>query len=169
MKAVQLPTMADYKKIWKTILRSCGIGTVIGVLPAEGATVASMIGYSEARRWLVRLERFTREYDLYRWLLSVYLLQALAADRLGNHELARERFARALEIAAPQDYVRAVLDEGSRLLAYLPEVRSVAPEFVDRLAEVAEGQAGLPGLAPVQPVRRRRDPLRLHAGIPVLR
>ena len=51
MKAVQLPTMADYKRIWKTILRSCGIGTFIGVLPAEGATVASMIGYSEARRW----------------------------------------------------------------------------------------------------------------------
>ncbi len=51
MKAVKLPTKEDYKKIWKTILRSCGIGTFIGVLPAEGATVASMIGYSEARRW----------------------------------------------------------------------------------------------------------------------
>ena len=43
MKAVKLPTKEDYKKIWKTILRSCGIGTFIGVLPAEGATVASMI------------------------------------------------------------------------------------------------------------------------------
>ena len=51
MKAVRLPSMADYRKIWKTVLRSCGIGTFIGVLPAEGATVASMIGYSEARRW----------------------------------------------------------------------------------------------------------------------
>ncbi len=51
MKAVQLPSMLDYKKIWKTVLRSCGIGTFIGVLPAEGATVASMIGYAEAKRW----------------------------------------------------------------------------------------------------------------------
>ena len=58
MKAVQLPTMADYRKIWKTILRSCGIGTFIGVLPAEGATVASMIGYSEARRWSKNKEEF---------------------------------------------------------------------------------------------------------------
>ena len=58
MKAVQLPSMADYKKIWKTILRSCGIGTFIGVLPAEGATVASMIGYSEARRWSKNKEEF---------------------------------------------------------------------------------------------------------------
>ena len=27
MKAVKLPTIEDYKKIWKTIVRSCGIGT----------------------------------------------------------------------------------------------------------------------------------------------
>ena len=58
MKAVQLPTMADYRKIWKTVLRSCGIGTFIGVLPAEGATVASMIGYSEAQRWSKNPEEF---------------------------------------------------------------------------------------------------------------
>jgi putative tricarboxylic transport membrane protein len=58
MKAVQLPGMADYRKIWKTILRSCGIGTFIGVLPAEGATVASMIGYSEAQRWSKNPQEF---------------------------------------------------------------------------------------------------------------
>lgn len=51
MKAIKLPSRADYKKTWRTILRSSGIGTFIGVLPAEGATVASMIGYNEARRW----------------------------------------------------------------------------------------------------------------------
>ena len=58
MKAVRLPTREDYKRIWKTILRSCGIGTFIGVLPAEGATVASMIGYAEARRWSKHKEEF---------------------------------------------------------------------------------------------------------------
>ena len=58
LKAVKLPTKEDYKRIWKTILRSCGIGTFIGVLPAEGATVASMIGYSEAKRWSKNKEEF---------------------------------------------------------------------------------------------------------------
>jgi putative tricarboxylic transport membrane protein len=58
MKAVKLPSKDDYKKIWKTILRSCGIGTFIGILPAEGATIASMIGYSEARRWSKNKEEF---------------------------------------------------------------------------------------------------------------
>jgi len=58
IKAVKLPTRDDYKKIWKTVLRSCGIGTFIGILPAEGATVASMIGYAEARRWSKNKEEF---------------------------------------------------------------------------------------------------------------
>lgn len=58
MKAVKLPSMADYKRIWKTVLRSCGIGTFIGILPAEGATVASMIGYAEAKRWSKTPEEF---------------------------------------------------------------------------------------------------------------
>lgn len=58
MKAVKLPSLADYKKIWRTVLRSCGIGTFIGILPAEGATVASMIGYAEAKRWSRTPEEF---------------------------------------------------------------------------------------------------------------
>ncbi len=58
MKAVQLPSREDYAKVWKTILRSSGIGTFIGILPAEGATVASMIGYNEARRWSKTPEEF---------------------------------------------------------------------------------------------------------------
>ena len=58
MKAVELPSREDYKKIWKTVLRSSGIGTFIGILPAEGATVASMIGYSEAKRWSKNKEEF---------------------------------------------------------------------------------------------------------------
>ena len=58
LKAVKLPTKEDYKKIWRTVLRSCGIVTFIGILPAEGATVASMIGYSEARRWSKNKEEF---------------------------------------------------------------------------------------------------------------
>lgn len=51
MKAIKLPGRDDIRKTWKTILRSSGIGTFIGILPAEGATVASMIGYNEAKRW----------------------------------------------------------------------------------------------------------------------
>jgi putative tricarboxylic transport membrane protein len=39
------------RRIKYTILRSSGIGTFVGILPAEGATVAAIMGYNEARRW----------------------------------------------------------------------------------------------------------------------
>jgi len=58
LKAVKLPSIDDYKKTWKTILRSSGIGSFIGVLPAEGGTVASLIGYAEAKRWSKKPEEF---------------------------------------------------------------------------------------------------------------
>ncbi|MDE0698296.1 MAG: tripartite tricarboxylate transporter permease, partial [Boseongicola sp.] len=51
MQSVELPDRRDYRDSWRAILRSSGIGTFIGILPAEGATVASMIGYNEAKRW----------------------------------------------------------------------------------------------------------------------
>lgn len=56
--ALKLPTAADFKRVWRTILRSSGIGTFIGVLPAEGATVAAMIGYNEAKRWSPNRDNF---------------------------------------------------------------------------------------------------------------
>ena len=58
MKAIKLPGREDYGKVWRAILRSSGIGTFIGILPAEGATVASMIGYNEAKRWSRTPEEF---------------------------------------------------------------------------------------------------------------
>jgi putative tricarboxylic transport membrane protein len=58
MDKIKLPSWLDYKRIWKTILRSTGIGTFIGILPAEGATVASIVGYNEAKRWSKKPEEF---------------------------------------------------------------------------------------------------------------
>ena len=58
IKAVKLPSKEDFKYCFKTILRSSGIGSFIGVLPAEGGTVASLIGYSEARRWSKKPDEF---------------------------------------------------------------------------------------------------------------
>lgn len=57
-KVMQLPTRDDLRRVWGTMLRSTGIGTFIGILPAEGATVAAIMGYNEARRWSKRPEEF---------------------------------------------------------------------------------------------------------------
>ncbi|MEE9590428.1 MAG: tripartite tricarboxylate transporter permease [Hyphomicrobiaceae bacterium] len=57
-KVVKLPGVTDLKRVWPTILRSSGLGTFIGILPAEGATVAAIMGYNEARRWSKNKEEF---------------------------------------------------------------------------------------------------------------
>jgi putative tricarboxylic transport membrane protein len=57
-KALKLPTWKELKKLKYTILRSSGIGTFIGILPAEGSTVAAIMGYNEARRWSKNKELF---------------------------------------------------------------------------------------------------------------
>jgi len=56
--AVKLPTWEDFRQVRATILRSSGIGTLIGVLPAEGSTMAAMIGYNEAKRWSKHPDEF---------------------------------------------------------------------------------------------------------------
>ena len=54
----RLPSIADFKKIWVTVLRSTGIGTFIGILPAEGGKVAAMIAYNEEQRWSKNKDQF---------------------------------------------------------------------------------------------------------------
>jgi putative tricarboxylic transport membrane protein len=56
--AVRLPSREDFRRCWATILRSCGIGTFIGILPAEGTTVAAIMGYNEAKRWAKNKDEF---------------------------------------------------------------------------------------------------------------
>jgi putative tricarboxylic transport membrane protein len=56
--AIRLPSREDFRRCWATILRSCGIGTFIGILPAEGTTVAAIMGYNEAKRWSKHKEEF---------------------------------------------------------------------------------------------------------------
>lgn len=55
---VKLPTVQEIVKLKGTILRSCCIGTFIGILPAEGATVAAIMGYNEAKRFSKNKEEF---------------------------------------------------------------------------------------------------------------
>ena len=58
LSAVKLPSLNDFRRVKNTILRSSGIGIFVGVLPAEGSTMAAMIGYNEAKRGSNRPEEF---------------------------------------------------------------------------------------------------------------
>jgi len=56
--AVKRPSRDDINRVKWTILRSSGLGTFIGILPAEGSTVAAIMGYNEAKRWSKNKEQF---------------------------------------------------------------------------------------------------------------
>ena len=58
LSALKLPTLNDFRRVKNAILRSSGIGVFVGVLPAEGSTMAAMIGYNEAKRWSDQPEEF---------------------------------------------------------------------------------------------------------------
>ena len=58
LSALKLPTLNDFRRVKGAILRSSGIGIFVGVLPAEGSTMAAMIGYNEAKRWSDNPEAF---------------------------------------------------------------------------------------------------------------
>jgi len=57
-QVTKLPDRNDLRLIWKTVLRSSALGTFIGILPAEGSTVAAIMGYNEAKRWSKNKEQF---------------------------------------------------------------------------------------------------------------
>jgi LuxR family maltose regulon positive regulatory protein len=118
---------------------------------------------SEAQSLLSRLERAAREDGRHRHLLTIHIQQALVELRLGSKAKALEYLEGALHLAAPEDYVRAFLDEDRALAQLLPHARRVAPEFVDGLL-VAFGASPLQTLTLIEPLSDRElEVLRLMA------
>jgi LuxR family maltose regulon positive regulatory protein len=114
--------------------------------------------YPDAEHWLALLEGFARERGLERWLLTVLVLQSLVSARMGDHSAARERLSRAVQIAAPEAFYRAFLDEDELVLGLVPGIRGVAPAFVDQLMAFAGIHSSAPEPATqglIEPLSKR--------------
>jgi len=124
---------------------------------------------AEARTLLANLERYARSSGLVRSLIAICILQAVANQALGRKEEALARLEEAVRLAAPEGYRRAFLDEGPVVLALLPGVRHVAPEFVGLLLGAAPAEVGRDKAAPwgqplIEPLSERElEVLRLMA------
>lgn len=94
---------------------------------------------------LVQLEPIATRRRRSLSLMTVYILQAVAQEALGQRDLALNCLARAIELAAPETYRRVFLDEGPAVGRLLLHVRSAVPDFVRSLLEAF----GLP--SPVEP------------------
>jgi LuxR family maltose regulon positive regulatory protein len=112
---------------------------------------------AEARAWLARLEQFTTDYKLQRPLISVHILQALLAERSGNHADALDCLAKALALAAPEEYYRLFLNEDTRVAQLLHAARQAAPAFVDRVLymNASDPSRDIPSQPLVEPLSDR--------------
>lgn len=94
----------------------------------------------DSRKLLKRLSNFLEKRGLFRWLVTVQILQAITEEKLGNRDEAYDYLSKAILLAVPNDYFRAFLEQDPVIITLLPKVRPAAPGFVDQLMEYA----GLP-------------------------
>jgi LuxR family maltose regulon positive regulatory protein len=87
----------------------------------------------QARALLAQREELAKEDGRCRQLITIHVLQALAERMLEHKAAARTRMEQALRLAAPEGYVRALLDEGLAVAEILAQAKHIAPRFVDKL------------------------------------
>jgi len=106
-KAYELPKMdpvknrltwADYKQCFKPSLLASGIGVVIGILPGLGATAASFLAYSEAKRISKHPEKFGHG-----------AIEGIAASEAANNANCAASLIPLLTLGIPGDVVCAIL------------------------------------------------------------
>lgn len=91
-------------------------------------------------------------------LITVSLLQALTHHDLDAAAAALQALSRAVRLAAPEDYRRRFLDEGQAVAGLLPQVRGVAPTFVDEVLR-AFGRVDHESIIPPRAAHAAIDPL----------
>ncbi|HSR29046.1 MAG TPA: LuxR C-terminal-related transcriptional regulator, partial [Anaerolineae bacterium] len=106
----------------------------------------------DARQLLDTMKRSASKGERRRKLITIYLLQAALHRAEGYTERAVARAGSALDLASPEGYRRAFLDEGPAILDLLPQVRHLAPDFVSRVLEAASTKDAGPPLPQAQPL-----------------
>ena len=89
-------------------------------------------------------------------LISVGVLDAVLAEAAGNRAAAQRALEAAIRLAAPEGYVRRVVDEVRAVAHLLPAVRRAAPSFVD---EVMGALAAVDHAVDPAPKPQRRVPV----------
>ncbi len=87
----------------------------------------------EAETLLDVIENNARVGGRYARLIPIHILQARTQDEMGDREAALQYLSAAINLAAPESYLRYFLDENDLLLELLPQTRALAPAFVDSL------------------------------------
>ena len=87
--------------------------------------------------------------------MEVMILMALFHRAEKDIPAAVDWLSQALELAAPEGFIRIFLDEGTALLDLLPKARQAAPELVDAILSVQQAESD----SPPSPLDQLPDPL----------
>ncbi|MEP7207900.1 MAG: tripartite tricarboxylate transporter permease [Casimicrobiaceae bacterium] len=125
---LQLPDWAMWKRLWKAQAIGCGIGTVEGVTPGAGGTIAAFLTYNEARRWSRYPEEFGKGSP-----------EGVAAPETANNVVTGTALVPLLSLGIPGSNSAAILLGGFLIHGLFP-----GPMLFERNPEVAYGlYAGL--------------------------
>jgi len=91
-------TGEDWRRSWVSMVRSGFLGVFIGILPGLGATIATFLGYAEAKRASRRPERFGKG-----------AIEGVAAAESANNAVTGAAMIPLLSLSIPGDAVTAIL------------------------------------------------------------
>ncbi|MEM7116680.1 MAG: LuxR C-terminal-related transcriptional regulator [Chloroflexota bacterium] len=144
------------------IAEAYGFSSPDGILP-------TMIGaFSIFARWLLAREQFEEALSLLQQCLRFHQATGSFEGRVMTHvqlantlcRLKREAQARhhleqAIRIGSDIGYVRCFLEHGQRYAALLPEMRHLAPDFVDQVLALQNDAVYDPNAQLVEPLSER--------------
>ncbi len=90
--------LAEFRRILKTILKSSGIGVIMGAIPGIGGAPAAFVAYSEARRSSPNRANFGKGE-----------IEGVAASEAGNNGVAGATLIPLLALGIPGDVITAVI------------------------------------------------------------
>ena len=93
-----LPSWADIKKVFGTLVRSSTIGTFIGCVPGTGGDIASFVSYDQAKRWSKNSANFGNGEP-----------EGVAAPEAGNNAVSGGAFIPVLTLGIPGDGATAIM------------------------------------------------------------
>ena len=116
-----LPSLATWRRLWKPQAIGSAIGTLEGVTPGGGGTVAAFLAYNEARRWSSHPEEFGKGS-----------VEGVAAPEAANNVVTATALVPLLSLGIPGSNSAAVLLGGFLIhgLTPGPALFSKAPEVV---------------------------------------
>ncbi|MFH1489019.1 MAG: tripartite tricarboxylate transporter permease [Pseudomonadota bacterium] len=98
LKAGERLTFHEFRRCFKTIMRSTGIGTVLGIIPGVGQVVAAFVGYAAAKNASDHPETFGKGE-----------LEGIAAPEAANNAVNGPTLVPLLTLGIPGDKITAIL------------------------------------------------------------